>query len=952
MTVWSHLSTVFKQRHALRLAGLLTLFVAFITTLLLNSAAYAAPGVNQTLNFQGRLLNASGGTVPDGNYNMQFKIYQDGTANSPGTLKWTESHLNTASHGIMVKNGYFSVTLGSVAAFGNDVDWNQDTLYLSMNVGNTAGGCTPFSSCGADGEMIPMKRLTSVPFAMNAGRLEGRSADGFIQNSTSPQTADFNITGTGTAASLQAANLDTASAGTLTIGGANATSITMADDVTVAAGKSLTMAGGTTASRPASPTEGMMYFDTDTKQLLIYANGKWQSNGKATTKIVAASNSPQTIKDNADYVADGTGDQAEINAALTAAAGGKVYLAEGTYTIAASISVPNDTTLAGSGAATVITVPNSFNSSINALTNSTTGGNGKGVVIQDMKLDGNRANQASGSMRGIYFTGIGSGADSSAVQGGKISNVHADNWNTHGIYVTSSANSAITGNSAQNSYTGIEVNASAQVTITHNAARGGATGIRVTSNTGVATVSNNTVSSVSGSGIYMQNNSTAVSVSNNTLMSNNVGLELSLSSSANITGNVISNSTTNGMSMSYASYSTITSNTVRLSGGNGINFGSSTNNTVSTNTFYDNGGSSTNNALYLINSDNNSLTNNTINDSSATTTNYAIVISDANSDTNYLAGNTLGGGSINDQGTGTILGGQVGTGSNYIIQPAGTIELMKNTNVTGALSASTSVLAPVVDRATAGTLTIGSDAATAITIGRTNANTATTLLGTALFKPTTGNDSTTAFQIQRASGTAMFTADSTNQTITIGDPASANKTIISTATGKITKYGTARNEKKISLTAEYTGAVLNAGSGSNNNGTMTSSFDIASRMNYYKWTTSQGSNQNYDVVVQVPLPNDFDGWAATPLAVSTYTSNTTNGTITLEARDSTGTVRCNFVSVTPGSTNTWATDTSACTLGTGTYTAGDYITLRLRMQSPNSGDVRIGNINLNYLSKD
>src|SRR5690606_12953984 len=75
---------------------------------------------------------------------------------------------------------------------------------------------------------------------------------------------------------------------------------------------------------------------------------------KSHTMIVAASNSPASIKDTADYVADGTADQVEINAALTAAAGGSVYLAEGTYVANATILVPNNTTLAGAGKGTVI----------------------------------------------------------------------------------------------------------------------------------------------------------------------------------------------------------------------------------------------------------------------------------------------------------------------------------------------------------------------------------------------------------------------------------------------------------------------------------------------------------------------------------------------------------------------------------------------------------------------
>ena len=152
-------------------------------------------------------------------------------------------------------------------------------------------------------------------------------------------------------------NIDTVS-GTLTV---NTTS-TFNDDITVAANKSLTLTGGTTANRPGSPTEGMLFYDTDTNRLLTYTGGKWQATSGEYT-IVAASDSPQAIKDAADYVADGEigdgqatidGDQIEINQALTAAAGGKVYLAQGTYVADATILIPNNTTLAGAGRGTLI----------------------------------------------------------------------------------------------------------------------------------------------------------------------------------------------------------------------------------------------------------------------------------------------------------------------------------------------------------------------------------------------------------------------------------------------------------------------------------------------------------------------------------------------------------------------------------------------------------------------
>lgn len=159
--------------------------------------AHAATGINQQMNFQGRLLNAQGAVVPDGYYNIQFKIYQDGTGttagNPGGTLKWTEDWLNTAGNGVQVKNGFMSVQLGTINPFGSQVDWNQDTLWLSVNIGTTNTTCTPFSSCGGDGEMVPMKRLASVAYAMNAGSLGGLTASGFIQNTTMPQSANIAV---------------------------------------------------------------------------------------------------------------------------------------------------------------------------------------------------------------------------------------------------------------------------------------------------------------------------------------------------------------------------------------------------------------------------------------------------------------------------------------------------------------------------------------------------------------------------------------------------------------------------------------------------------------------------------------------------------------------------------------------------------------------------------------
>jgi len=244
MNVWYHLSTIFEQRLTLRNAGLLTLCVALITTLFFlvihSPEAHAAPGTNQTISFQGRLLGSNSSPVADGYYNIQFKMYQDGDGTTAGndgdTPKWIETYINdNGTGGVYVKNGYFSVALGSLTPFGNSVDWNQDTLWLSMNIAGSSPSCTEFGSspCTADGEMLPMKRITSTPLALNSARLGGITADGFIQSGTSQQTGDFNISGTGIAGILQGTTsvlsslFDRSDSGELSIGSTNATAITI-----------------------------------------------------------------------------------------------------------------------------------------------------------------------------------------------------------------------------------------------------------------------------------------------------------------------------------------------------------------------------------------------------------------------------------------------------------------------------------------------------------------------------------------------------------------------------------------------------------------------------------------------------------------------------------------------------------------------------------------------------
>ncbi|MGH7239732.1 MAG: beta strand repeat-containing protein, partial [Candidatus Saccharimonadales bacterium] len=163
----------------LRTFGLaaLGLFAAVLILLLVPmlTAKSAAISANDTVNFQARLLNSSGSIVKDGNYNIEFKLYDvasssgssQGSCSGDSHCLWTETR--TAGNVVNVTDGYLTVDLGSVTGFPNNINWNQN-LYLTMNVGGVG------SSPTWDGEMNPRIHLTAVPYAFQANQLTNVAA--------------------------------------------------------------------------------------------------------------------------------------------------------------------------------------------------------------------------------------------------------------------------------------------------------------------------------------------------------------------------------------------------------------------------------------------------------------------------------------------------------------------------------------------------------------------------------------------------------------------------------------------------------------------------------------------------------------------------------------------------------------------------------------------------------
>ena len=137
------------------------------TSLILASSTFAA--APNLLNYQGRLTTPGGTPVVDNTYAVTFSIF---SVPSGGSALWTETQAVTTVGGI------FSAILGSTIPF-TDGMFADSTRYLGIKV-------------GADPEILPRTRLTSVPFALSSNN--GWTDDGSVVRLNS----DLDYVGIGT----------------------------------------------------------------------------------------------------------------------------------------------------------------------------------------------------------------------------------------------------------------------------------------------------------------------------------------------------------------------------------------------------------------------------------------------------------------------------------------------------------------------------------------------------------------------------------------------------------------------------------------------------------------------------------------------------------------------------------------------------------------------------------
>jgi parallel beta-helix repeat protein len=828
-------------------------------------------------------------------------------------------------------------------------------------------------------------------------------------------------------------------------------------NITVGTGKSLRLTGGNTASRPSSPTEGTLYYDTTTHTLLIWNGSKWMSDKSTATKVVAmgtatgctgttpvASGNPA----GADYVVTScTIAQTTINTAITAlpSGGGVVYLVEGTYIVDGSITLNSNVTLIGSGPSTII----KFKDSTTSGTNMITATSKNNVGLQNLKLDGNKANNAGLNQSGVFLTSVGSGTGTSAVAGMTANNVNVVNFSKYGLNIGSGANHKFSNMTiGQNSDSGIIDSASpyttfnnltiqgngtngieayrSDLTITGNLIEGNSGSGMLLNSTGNSAISSNTVVNNAGHGIWVTGNNNTITgntvqgntvqgikvggdtttVTGNMVASNgNIGIDVA-SDYNNVASNTVTSNGADGVYVeSNSNYNNISGNTITSNASSGVEiWNSSINNQVTGNLLRDNGGTGSSSSIRIsLSSNNTTITNNTITDTAGT--GFAVLIASGITGT-VLGGNTYSGtgaSSISDLGTGTVYNGQTDASGNYAIQPAGTINLIANTNVTGNLSVSGTVNSTlgykfngtagstttctsgnVLTNAviqggiiTGGTCATNGGGVTLQNVYDNSASPATILLANAkdfvinaadtatdpniLFnlQCTTSCGTNGRFAVQQA-GSDIFSV-SPNGNIVIGT-ATNNVTFSSSGYEPILN-GNAQHSKTLRVSAEYAGAVLDATGdatcSSSINGSMTSGYASSGTSglpeNYYNWNVAStvSTNQCYDVVVQVPVPSDWSGWTGTPTIDAWGDDNTgkVSGTVDVIGGNGTqeGTQFGTNISIT--TTSSWSAY-NLPSLTNNKYTAGStYVTIRIRMNATSGKNFRIGTISIPYKSK-
>lgn len=238
--------------------------VALLFAFVQSSRVDAATTLPTKMNFQGRIANSSNNVLANGTYNMKFRIYN---ALTSGTLQWSEDRLVSASQGVTVTNGQFSVQLGDISSLPASI-FTSNSLYFEVEL-PTPATATSSSPSWTEGAMTPRNQLATSAYAYNAETLDGIDSDSFAKIGSANAFTAANSVNVSNANALQVKNGSTnlfnvdTSGSIVTIGASDTTGALLVLDTK-------------TDSGDPTGTNGGIYYNSNTGKFRCYEASTWK----------------------------------------------------------------------------------------------------------------------------------------------------------------------------------------------------------------------------------------------------------------------------------------------------------------------------------------------------------------------------------------------------------------------------------------------------------------------------------------------------------------------------------------------------------------------------------------------------------------------------------------------------------------------------------------------------
>jgi len=176
--------------------------------------------------------------------------------------------------------------------------------------------------------------------------------------------------------------------------------------------------------------------------------------------------------------------------------------------------------------------------------------------------------------------------------------------------------------------------------------------------------------------------------------------------------------------------------------------------------------------------------------------------------------------------------------------------------------------------------------------------------------------------------------------------------------------GSARPDVVKTLSPEFQGGTF-TGDGTSNLGSLGSDFcSGSSRLNinaaacgatdthnYYSWTTSEATAQDYDIYVRHQLPSDYDTGSLVNMKIWGWGTTAASEGVTVALYVDGTAAACSTSSDVISSNTTWQQVTVASPLGSCTPVAGDMVTFRVHITAGQNNIARAGAISFGYKQK-